>query len=647
MLIPVSVETAEDFIGRAKDRLAEENTHVYVDTSMLMWLTAVGPSSRAVFIDWASTLGERIHVPTWSVHEYYRHHQRRSQVNEIAEKCSAVEKALKDLKSHMRVYADGPLVPERPDMTFQRDLEAASEHVENAIKLAQAWDYDAAALEVIAWMNSRALATTGVFERFADLKQRGSVRYGHEVPPGFEDGHKGVNRFGDLIFWEDVIGDAGARPATTAVVLTRDRKKDWFFSGLEGEPGEELRRLRGRWNPVPVAHPMLTLEMSAKARADLLLLDELYLGGVMWLTDKHRFGRLAAVTFGMDLARLEAATKPAPGIAERAAKRDAKQTIGYAEANRVIKAAKADEERAAILDILASLDGGAPSVEAALTALTPDSLNVMDFEDLAVLAKRLYDGASAGPSAKAAAARRLLDAVDHLDAQHASAVVGGMIIAAYVENGVPRSEPTGQLLQELLEWRLDTGVTRVVEASARELQRLRSPAPYLPSVSTTPIEVRIESSESNTTTPVAIGQIYIGLQGLLVDPPLQPDASLSMILGGVEVATVGEIVSAVGRHFGFPINQLHVADADHTEERTILSTTGLDRFEPLRLPVSALNKPAIAVKMAAEIIAAAPVGGDGEMVDGEPNAPAEQDGELTDDDLDSDDDAMIDEEDLP
>lgn len=462
MLIPVEAEKAEDFIARARAKLADEKAHVYVDTSMLMWLTAVGPSSRAVFLDWVSTLGERVHVPTWSVHEYFRHHQRRSQVAEIAEKCSAVEKTLHSLKSHMRVYADGPLVPGRPEMTFVQDLDAAVEQVESAMRHAQSWDYDRAAIEVVAWMNDRAFARTGVFDSFGDLKRRGTARYSHEVPPGFEDEHKGSNRFGDLIFWEDVIADTITRKATSTVVLTRDRKKDWFFRGPEDEPGEELRRLRGKWNPVPVPHPMLTLEMRTKANADLILLDELYLGGVMWQTDMHRFGRLAAVTFGMDLAKLEAASKPPPSVAERAAKRDGNQTISHAGAIRIVHAVKTNEDRAAVLDMLVGLTGGAPEVDAAIAAVTPETINSMVEEDLAVLAKRLYDGALVGPSASATLARRLLDAIDMLDAAHASAVVGGMLFAAYVDNGVPRNTPSGQLLQQVLAWRVDNAVARVV-----------------------------------------------------------------------------------------------------------------------------------------------------------------------------------------
>lgn len=650
MLIPVEVEPAEDFIARAKAALADANTHVYVDTSLLMWLTAVGPSSRATFVDWASTLQDRIHVPAWSAHEYYRHHQRKTQSSEIAEKCAAVESALNDLKAHMRVYADGPIVPDQPEMSFVRDLEAVADRLSATMKLARGWDYGSAAIVVIGWMNAHALSSTEVFDSFTELKRRGTARYGHEVPPGFEDGHKRTNRFGDLIFWQDVIADAKTRKAARVVVLTRDRKKDWFFAGLEGELSPELRRLRGNWNPVPVAHPMLTLELKAKAAAELLLIDELYMGGIMWATDKQRFGRLAAVTFGMDLERLEEALAPPPGVPERAKKRQAGDVIGMIEASSLVRAAKANADRDAVSAILASLEAGPAEVEETIQSFTVDSIMAMPAADLVLLAKRLYDLALDGPSPALTLARRLLDGIDRIDALHASSIVGGMLVSAYFEGVVARNRPTGQLFQELLEWRTDTALIRIIDSLARELRRSRSPAIYFPSVSTDSIEVRIDASASNARNPVAVGQIFFGQQAVLVDPPVKADLSLSVVLEGAETATVDALVTAIGRHYGVPLDQLKVIGTDVDEARTILSTTGVDRFDLLRLPILVTDPPA---PLAGEVPPAeeTKTGGGDDDAEAEANpaandmaAPAAEDAD--DDEFEGDDDAMIDEEDL-
>lgn len=598
VLIPVASEAAEDFIVRARDTLQLAGTHVYVDTSLAMWLTAIGPSSRAAFIQWSSTLDDRVHVPAWTVHEYYRHHQRRTQVNGISEKCTAAEKALAELSAHMRIYADGPLVPGEPEMAFSKHLARAQEHVADATNIARKWDYQSAADEVIGWMNGRALASTMAFQSFDKLQQRGSVRYGHEVPPGFEDGHKSVNRYGDLMFWEDVVADAGERGAAVAVVLTRDRKKDWFLARMEADVSDVLRQLRGTWPAVPVPHPMLSLEMKASAKADLLLVDEHYLGAIMWSTDKDQFGRLAALTFGKSLEWLATATAPPPGIAARAAKRAASDTVSMLTASSLIRATKAIAAPP-VLEMLATLEGEAPEIEEALGTFTPERLQAMVAEELASLARRTYDLALVGPSPAAALAGRLLDAVDKVDALHASAIVGGMLVGAYFDGAAVRDRPVGNLLQEVFEWCADQGVARTLTLLGKDLLRSRSPALYLPSSTARPLEVRIDASESNTTTPVTVGQLYIGPQAVLVDPAVDPETALSALLLGAQETTVEALVEAVGRHYGIPLDLLQLADTAPDETRTILISTGVDRFDPYRLPLRQVDQATVTTLPAA------------------------------------------------
>ena len=74
MRISTVIETPEDFTFRVAELLKADTTHVYFDTSFLMWLTLVGDEARSQFKQWAATLGERTHIPLWSMHEYHRHH---------------------------------------------------------------------------------------------------------------------------------------------------------------------------------------------------------------------------------------------------------------------------------------------------------------------------------------------------------------------------------------------------------------------------------------------------------------------------------------------------------------------------------------------------------------------------------------------
>lgn len=585
MLIPVDFETAEAFIARAAEVVDRQDAHLYVDTSFAMWLTAIGPSSRAAFVDWASTLGDRLHVPAWTVQEFYRHHREKTQVAGIEKKCAAVEEALGKFIQHIGAYADGSLREGQPEATYVRELEDLKARVGRTLGAAKSWNYETAATEVIRWMNGRALERTQAFASFAELKRRGEVRYGHEVPPGFEDGHKRANRYGDLLFWEDVMDDAHGRQAAHVVVLTRDRKKDWFFSKPEAVVGPALRRLRGRWNPVPVPHPMLSFELLARTEAELLILDELYLGAVLWSRDRLRFGRFAAVTFGMTLDRLAAETAPPPSVAVRAGARSAADQVSLADAMRLIAAAKATTPTEAVAGLLTGLEGDAPAVEQFMENLTPDTVGAIEPVTLASFVRQLHDQALEGPSLAGRLAAHLLDLVDKVDAARASAIVGGILASAYYSANVPRNRPTGPLLQDAFEWQADVGVARTLFVLGRDLRRARSPALYLPGAAADLISVRIETSTSNAAVPAAVGQVYVGPQAVLTENVSAPELRLSSVLDGAMETTVADLVASLGRHFGLPIGLLAPAGASADEPRTVLDTIGLVVFDPVELPL--------------------------------------------------------------
>lgn len=584
VLIPIEHEGVGAFIARAKTVLADPNAHIYVDTSLAMWLTAIGPTSRDCFFRWSETLGDRIHVPTWTLQEYFRHHKRKTQVNAIIEKCSEAEKALNAMGSHMRVYADGALVPDQPEMAFLQELADASDTVARAIRLAKGWDYDSAATPVIEWLNKHALTTTKAFAAFAELGRRGGLRYSHDVPPGFEDRRKKRNRYGDLLFWEDVVEDVRERKAAVGIILTRDRKSDWFFSSVEPEPDDEWKHLGGRWNPVPVPHPLLTAEMKAAAKAELLLIDDLYLGAVMWSTDKAKFGRLAAVSFKMTLSRLEAELAPPASARDRALRRAASETIPLKMALEIVRGAKAAVASEQVSGILASLEGEAPDIEAAIDAITPEWIAALPAADLAVLSRKLYDAGQDAPSAAHAMGSRLLECVDASDAEHASAIVVGMLVGAYYDGETPRERPAGALLQAVFEWRIDAGVARALAALKRELTKQGSPAIFMPSASRLPISLQFAGSQSVVATPAALGQIFVGTQPILVDPVTDPGRALQLLLGGASETDIARLIDLVATYYGIPHDLLETGTAGD-ETRTIMATSAFERFGPLNQPV--------------------------------------------------------------
>ncbi|ESW82297.1 hypothetical protein X773_13020 [Mesorhizobium sp. LSJC285A00] len=584
MLISLQLESAEEFLTRVTSAIGHAQSHIYVDTSFAMWLTVIGPASRAAFIDWSSTVEGRVHIPAWTIQEYYRHHQSKTLKTEIDNQSVATVKAAEDFRSRLRLLADGPLLPGQPEASFLNRLRSIQDELHELVVAAKRWNYDDASAEVIDWMNRRALGASGIFGSFDRLREIGHTRYTHEVPPGYEDRDKLLNRYGDLLFWQDVVADARRRKAAKVIVLTRDRKEDWYASAPEPEVGPALRRLRSRWEPVPSPHPMLTFEMKTQSGCELILLDDLYLGAILWRADRVRYGRFAAIAVGMDAQKLSQELAPPPPVHVRAMARQAEDRISAREALNLVRSALDEAPDQKIGDILTALEGDAPVAEAAVERLTPDWIGVQVGGQLACFCRRIYAMASPAQPFATQAAQRLLEGIDQVDAAHASAVVGGMLTSAFYDNDTQHHRPGGALLQETYAWSIDPGCERVLRALTGRLNSVQAAALVLPDNVTTPLSVRLNTSDSVATMPPALGQLFVGAQGVLTDQALGDETRLRTLLAERTEATVGEIVEAVGRYYGVPLAVLRVVDTADDETRTILETTGLERFGPLRQP---------------------------------------------------------------
>lgn len=91
LTIPSETEGSADFKQRLAALFAAQSTHIYIDTSFLMWMTKVGSRSRQELIGWLQQhCAGRVHVPIWTAHEYLKHHGAKTIVAELTEKTNEV-----------------------------------------------------------------------------------------------------------------------------------------------------------------------------------------------------------------------------------------------------------------------------------------------------------------------------------------------------------------------------------------------------------------------------------------------------------------------------------------------------------------------------------------------------------------------------
>lgn len=305
MKIPIELESSSDFAARVAALVPRGDAFVYVDTSFLMWLTKIGRTSRSQLVDWlVANCPNRVHVPVWSAHEYLRHHVAGTIVTELDQRAKELADIANKTYDYLRPFLDDPLELGAINAeTQQVTAREALNKIQQLAKTAKRWneEYQKHAAEVITFINDYVLGKTRVFEYMSEIEALSKGRFNGRLPPGFQDQrkkaqvvasshedenvgiHVGSNRWGDLIFWKEVLAHAAEMGAGAIIILINDRKNDWHLGG-RGIHGvdEDLLRLKTRWKPVPCIHPMLDLEARVTSGVgDIVLLDAPYLGALL------------------------------------------------------------------------------------------------------------------------------------------------------------------------------------------------------------------------------------------------------------------------------------------------------------------------------------------------------------------------------
>ncbi|WP_338897903.1 PIN-like domain-containing protein [Clostridium perfringens] len=77
-----------------------------------------------------------------------------------------------------------------------------------------------------------------------DILKEGELRYKYNIAPGYEDGKSkyGMDKFGDLILWKQIIGKGKECKEYNIYFITSDNKSDWFIKSdsIKKEPCKEL-----------------------------------------------------------------------------------------------------------------------------------------------------------------------------------------------------------------------------------------------------------------------------------------------------------------------------------------------------------------------------------------------------------------------
>nr|WP_176439053.1 PIN-like domain-containing protein [Puniceibacterium sediminis] len=263
------------------------HTAIYLDTSSLVWMYRLSSGARREFMDWASAggLSGKVHIPIWSLHELHKHRGAPDVLFPARPKITSIEKELESLTESASLFVDDDLAVRKAfggRSQYLDFLDDAKKKLIRALKVMK--EVDTAKVEEDILPFFERIALRGAFPDIPTAQREFGSRSEGRVPPGYQDSRKkgddgevggsGANRFGDLVFWQEILRDTLSKEQIQKVIIiTHDGKPDWVFSPQRYKDYDgKVRNNSAKPKVVTCPHPTLSAEIALTSG-----IEELYI----------------------------------------------------------------------------------------------------------------------------------------------------------------------------------------------------------------------------------------------------------------------------------------------------------------------------------------------------------------------------------
>lgn len=282
---PVDLDALENAIGEA---LQAADTHIFLDTNILIWLFKPHAAARNEFINWLDSLlhEKRVHIPRRAIHEFSRYRGDKNVLlgNGAANKLTRQVEQFVDAASLIVGDDQARKYGFTDRSQYMAELRKFQEMAKRVFRPAGAGER-LEDIEALLVPKFNELALDGdIFDDIDRLRRKYEARAEIRVPPGFADAKKGnrqpteklqddepplsgANRFGDFAIWEEILRFCAMDDAITgAILLSHDQKPDWCYKprmviDIDGRrKSADLVEYK-----LTIAHPMLAHEARTRA----------------------------------------------------------------------------------------------------------------------------------------------------------------------------------------------------------------------------------------------------------------------------------------------------------------------------------------------------------------------------------------------
>ena len=594
--------------------LADNATHIYVDTSFLMWLTKIGTPSRAQLFAWLTeTIPDRLHVPIWAAHEYLKHYTRRTVLDDFTAIRREVQAFARRTYDRLRPFIDEPVGPRARDpATFRTDVRKALNTLDDLLNAAGPWttEYQRHTTEVLEFINGHTPNSSSVYTDLGTVSTYAHSRLAGEVPPGFKDLWKnrkplsktednvpppGANTYGDLLLWKEILSHAASVNATGIVLVTNDFKNDWRMGHQTNEDPSDpgLRAIRKSWKPVPRPHPMLLFEARNDAGVNSLeLIDSVYLGAYLKEVAETDAAAFIDVAVSPDPngdndppeGEPSAPTTNGAPAPERPTTADEGFLFGEPPkvqnslANLRIALLQSRQPLAPRSKLLLDSWIARDSEDSPFWRIDADALADVDHTHLTAAARALHDRALHQHPGSMEALADMAANIERLPPNTAAAIYFGLLSSMFLQqpHNEPRIPPKSSIAAQLLTLRYSHFGRHAVTVLSRHLHRAQERPLYVPTSDRRPISITFDT-DNNRAPPGQLVSMCLHTQEdlpafpveLLIPTKTNPEFHLASLFNSSTNVDAETLIAHAATVYAFPTDPVEITYASHTDSFVI------------------------------------------------------------------------------
>lgn len=269
-------KTVDEHLCEIAELAKDPQTLIFLDTNILAYLYKLHEAARSEFFAWSDSVKSvgRLNVPAWAASEYLVRVTSKTleAYTPKGKEPTQTIRALDSLHQTASLFVDDALLDRAglaPDrMAYVSEFRAVIDALKTYLRVfSQQFDPGVIHQQIQTHLSS-AVLDSDLVALCAKAGKEGEARYKHRMPPGFCDGHKEENAFGDLIIWYEILEKSASVAAEYPKVLfiTNDEKSDWVYAPkMRYQLVGTSRRAVGNSKPeIKVADPRLLSEFRRK-----------------------------------------------------------------------------------------------------------------------------------------------------------------------------------------------------------------------------------------------------------------------------------------------------------------------------------------------------------------------------------------------